>query len=178
MNDKKILKIIVALSVFVFLVILILNRKLITPPLDYPPFINQLPLLNACINTICSVLLIASYYQIKKKKVSIHKRLNLFAFVLSSVFLISYLVYHFFAPETHFGGEGLIKYVYYFILITHILLSVFVFPLIFLSFYFGLTGKIEKHRKLSKFSLPIWLYVTVTGVLVYLLISPYYLHHV
>lgn len=117
-----------------------------------------------------------------------HKRINLFAFLLSSIFLISYILFHYLAPETKYGdlnhdgtlsageiGEaGNTRYVYYVILITHIVLAAAVLPLVLLSFYRGLQLQVEKHKRLVRWSYPIWLYVTITGVVVYLMISPYY----
>jgi putative membrane protein len=175
MTDKLVFRIVTAVSVFVFLVVVILNRKLITPP-PAPDFIYKLPLLNAIINGSCSFLLILSLISIKNKNITRHKLLNFITFILSSLFLVSYILYHFFAPETHYGGEGFLKIAYYFILITHIILAAIVLPLILLSFYYGINNQIIKHRNIVRFSFPIWLYVTVTGVLVYIMISPYYIH--
>jgi putative membrane protein len=174
MNDKLAYRIVLTVSIIVFAVVVVLNRKLITPPEQYPAIINQLPLINALINGTCSVLLILSLKSIKEKKIHLHKKLNFTTFILSSLFLVSYIIYHFFAKETHYNGQGIIKFIYYFILITHILLAAIVLPMILLSFYYGINNQLDKHRKIVRFSFPIWLYVTITGVLVYLLISPYY----
>ena len=103
-----------------------------------------------------------------------HKVLNITALVLSSFFLISYLIFHSAGVETKYGGTGYIRYVYYFILITHIILAAIVLPLVLMSFYRGMKMQVEKHRKLVRWTFPIWLYVTISGVLVYLMISPYY----
>ncbi|MFD1628724.1 DUF420 domain-containing protein [Pseudopedobacter beijingensis] len=188
MNDKLIFRIVTGVSIFVFLVVVLLNRKVIPVVIETPSYIYFLPKLNAIINGTCSVLLLLSLYFIKNKNITMHKRINLFAFFLSSLFLVSYIVFHYFAPETKFGdlnGNGILepeevlaagnlRYVYYVILITHIILAAGVLPLILLSFYRGLQMNVEKHRKLVRYSFPIWLYVTVTGVVVYLMISPYY----
>ena len=176
MSDKVVFRIVAAISVFVFLVVLILNRKVLPVPFEAPSFLYQLPMLNAFLNGTCTLLLLASYYNIRRKNITIHKRLNLTTFALSSLFLVSYIVYHYFAQETHYGGEGAMKYVYYFILITHITLAAIVLPLVLISFYFGLKGDVKKHRKMTRWSFPIWLYVTTTGVIVYMMISPYYLN--
>lgn len=136
--------------------------------------VSFLPHLNGIINSAVSIVLIAAFVQIKKKKIEAHKTLMISAFVLSSVFLISYVIYHYAAPPTRFGGEGLIRYVYYFILITHIVLAAVIVPFVLLSFYFSLSGKIERHKKISRWTFPMWLYVSVTGVIAYLMISPYY----
>lgn len=173
-NDKLFFRISIAISILVFLLVLFLNRNVIPAPETFPAFIKKLPVLNAVINAICSVLLISSFMAIKRKKIALHKRLNITTFLLSSLFLISYVCFHYFIKEQTYGGEGSIRYVYYFILISHIVLSAVVLPLILLSFYYALGNNIVKHRKLVRFTFPIWLYVTISGVLVYLMISPYY----
>lgn len=161
-------------SIVVFVLVVLLNKRVLNPPAEFPDFIYRLPLLHAIINGTCAILLILSLRAIKAKNIAKHKALNLTAFGLSALFLISYVTYHFFVPETTFGGEGVIQYIYYFILITHIILAALVLPLILLSFWYALNQKIEKHRKIVRFTFPIWLYVAVTGVVVYLMISPYY----
>lgn len=188
MSDKLILRLITAVSILVFVLVLILNRKIIPVTIPTPSFIYFFPKLNAIINGTCTVLLLLSLYFIKQKNISMHKRINILTFCLSAFFLISYVVFHYFAPETKFGdidGNGLIsaqekllvgnlRYVYYVILLTHIVLAAAVLPLILLSFFRGIKMQVEKHRKLVRWSYPIWLYVTITGVVVYLMISPYY----
>ncbi len=174
MSDKFIFRFVVGISIFVFLVVVILNRKIIPVTIATPSFVYYLPALNAIINGLCSVLLLTSLYYIKQHDIATHKKLNIITFLLSSVFLVSYILFHYFVKETTYGGEGFIKYVYYTILISHIILAAIVLPLVLLSFHKGLTMQVEKHRKLVRWSFPIWLYVTVTGVIVYLMISPYY----
>ena len=188
MNDKTIFRTIMGVSVFVFVVVLILNRKIIPVTIPTPSFVYLFPKFNAVINATCTVLLLTSLYFIKRKNIAIHKRINILTFLLSSVFLIFYIVYHYFAPETMFGDSdnngilsaqetlsaGKLRYLYYVILTSHIILAALVLPLILLSFQKGLQMQVEKHRKLVRWSFPIWLYVTVTGVVVYLMISPYY----
>jgi putative membrane protein len=173
-NDKLVFRIVLGISVAVFAVVVILNRKLIPSPEVIPSFVQHLPLLNACINGTCSVLLLLSLYYIKNKNIAMHKRINLTAFALSSVFLVSYVLFHFFAEETRFPQDNPLRPVYLIILLTHIVLAAVVLPLVLLSFYYGLQNNVAVHRKLVRFSYPIWLYVTVTGVVVYLMISPYY----
>lgn len=174
MNDKFIFRSVLAISVFVFAVVVILNRKIIPVTIPTPDFVYFLPKLNAIINGTCSVLLLLSLYFIKNKNIAMHKRLNITTFLLSSLFLVSYIIFHYFVKETTFGGTGAVKTIYYFILLTHIPLAAFVLPLVLLSFNNGLKMEVEKHRKLVRWTFPIWLYVTVTGVIVYLMISPYY----
>jgi putative membrane protein len=135
-----------------------------------------LPHLNAVINSAATVALIAAIVFIKKKNIAYHGASMTVAFVLGAIFLVSYVIYHAAAESTTFGGEGIIRPIYYFILITHIILAaVALFPILF-AYYYGLTDQRDKHRKVVKFAYPIWLYVTVTGVVVYLMISPYYNH--
>lgn len=188
MNDKLIFRLITGVSIFVFVVVVILNRKIIPVTIETPEFVYFLPKLNAMINATCSVLLLVSLYFIKKGNVKVHKRINIGTFLLSALFLVSYIIFHYFAPETRFGdlnrngileseeitAAGNVRYIYYVILITHIILAAGVLPLILFSFYRGIQMQVEKHRKLVRYSYPIWLYVTVSGVVVYLMISPYY----
>ncbi|MFM1874308.1 MAG: hypothetical protein RL266_45 [Bacteroidota bacterium] len=172
MSDKRVFQIIMVLSIVVFAVVVILYSL---PKQDsIPEWATLLPMVNALINGTCSVLLVTSLMAIRKKNIQLHKRLNITTFVLSSLFLVSYIVFHSFGVETRFPVDNPIRPVYLFILLTHILLAAIVLPMVLVSFYLGLTGKVERHRKVSKFTFPVWLYVTVTGVLVYLMISPYY----
>jgi putative membrane protein len=133
-----------------------------------------LPKLNALLNATCSVLLLLSFYFIKKKQINIHKRINITAFCLSALFLISYVTYHWLANETSFPKDNPLRPIYLFILISHIFLAAIVLPLVLFSFYRGLNMQVPKHKKIVRWSFPIWLYVTVTGVIVYFMISPYY----
>ena len=187
-SDKPI-KIAIGVTTFVIVfAVVLLNRKVLPVPDSIPAVVFKLPALNAILNGSCSVLLVFSLWAIKKKNIPLHKKLNLTAFFLSSIFLISYVTAHYFIPDTKYGDidhNGLldaaetasvsgIKPLYFFILLSHIFLAVIVLPLVLLSFYYGLTDQRVKHKKLTRFSYPIWLYVTITGVVVYLMISPYY----
>jgi putative membrane protein len=116
-------------------------------------WIFSLPFYNAIINTLTALLLISGYYFVKKGKVNNHKRSMIGAFLLGTLFLIGYVIYHYNVPSTKYGGEGMIRYI-----------------------YFALFGKIEKHKKMVKYTFPIWLYVSISGVLVYAMISPFYAH--
>jgi putative membrane protein len=173
-NDKLYFRIVMALSVTVFVAVVVLNRKWLPRPDVMPSFVTVLPSLNAIINATCSVLLLVSLYFIKKKNIAAHKTTNIITFALSSVFLVSYVLYHYFANETIFPLDNPLRPVYLAILISHIVLAALVLPLVLLSFYHGLLMNVERHKKLVRFTFPIWLYVTVTGVIVYLMISPYY----
>jgi len=177
MNDKVIFRLVWAISIIVLLAVVLLQANIVNlfPNHDVlPKWVQFLPTLNASINGTCSVLLIASYYFIRKKNIRVHKILNITTLILSSLFLVSYLIFHSAGLETKYGGEGAIRYMYFFILITHIILAALVLPLILLSFYRGMKMQVEKHRKLVRWTFPIWLYVTISGVLVYLMVSPYY----
>lgn len=133
-----------------------------------------LPLLNAIMNGATFVFLLFALFAIWQKKISRHRNFIFAAFACTSVFLLSYLLYHFTTPSTKFGGEGVIKYVYYFILITHIFLAIITVPLALVSMGRGLNREIALHKKITRYTMPIWLYVSITGVIVYLMIAPYY----
>ena len=187
-NDKTVFKLVMAVSALICIVVAVLNQKLIPVPDSFPSFIYKLPLLNAFLNGSCSLLLMASLWAIKKRNFELHKKLNLTAFLLSSLFLISYVTAHYFIPDTKFGdtnhNETLevtelaavsgIRTIYLIILLSHIFLAVVVLPMILLSFYYALKDDRVKHKKITRFSYPIWLYVTITGVVVYAMIAPYY----
>ena len=136
--------------------------------------LSFLPPIYATINGITALLLIAAIVSIKNGKRRRHELLMKACMVLSAAFLVLYVLYHMTSDSTPYGGEGPIKYVYYFILITHILLSVGVVPLVLFTFSRGIRSDFVRHRKLARVTFPIWLYVAVTGVVVYLMISPYY----
>jgi putative membrane protein len=187
-NEKSVKIVIWITTIVIVLAVTILNKKILPVPDAIPSFIFKLPMLNAFLNGTCSVLLILSLLAIKKRNIPLHRKLNLTAFLLSSLFLVSYVTAHYFIPDTKYGdvdhngaldaiesaSVAGIKPVYLTILLSHIILAVIVFPMVLLSFYYGLTDQREKHKKLTRFSYPIWLYVTVTGVVVYLMIAPYY----
>lgn len=133
-----------------------------------------LPLLNAILNGIAFLLLIGALISIIKKNIIAHKRFILGAFAATFLFLISYLTYHSMAGSTTYDGEGILQYIYYFVLITHIILAMALLPLSLITLGRGLNMSVDKHKKIARWTMPIWLYVSLTGVLVYLLISPYY----
>jgi putative membrane protein len=172
-NDKQAKLLIGVFSFVVFAVIVTLGRM---PKLDVDLGfdIHIFAAVNAVINSIVAVLLIWAYLAARQKKYLLHKRVMFWAMYLSILFLVSYIAHHLLAGDTKFGGEGAIRYVYFFILITHIFLAAIILPFILFTAYRGLTGEFEKHRKLSKYTWPLWLYVAITGPVVYLMISPYY----
>lgn len=187
-NEKAVKSTIYVTTAAICAAVFVLNQKWIPHPDTFPSFIYKLPLLNACLNGTCSVLLLVSLMAIKRRNIALHKKLNVTAFVLSCLFLVSYVTAHYFIPDTRYGDldhDGImsasesaavsgIKPVYLVILLTHIFLAIAVLPLVLLSFFYGLTDQREKHRRITRFSYPIWLYVTVSGVVVYLMINPYY----
>jgi putative membrane protein len=135
-----------------------------------------LPLVNAVMNGATFIFLLLALFAIKGKNISRHRNFIFAAFMCTSVFLLSYLLYHFTTPSTKFGGGGVLKYTYYFILITHIILAIVTVPLALISIGRGLNMEVPLHRKIARWTMPVWLYVSATGVIVYLLISPYYNH--
>jgi len=135
--------------------------------------ITSLPALNALLNSASAVLLLFGYQAILQRDFSRHMKFNLTAFVTSTFFLISYVIYHNFHGHTSFTGEGIVRPIYFFILITHIILSALVMPMILTSFYLAFSGKLRLHRKVSKITLPVWLYVSVTGVVIFFLLRVY-----
>jgi putative membrane protein len=166
-----------AISAFVLIAVVVLNKKILPVPEQIPAWVYKLPAVNAFLNGTCSLLLVFSFMMIKRKNIEAHKKINIATFVLSSLFLVCYITYHWMATETHFPAENPLRPVYLFILASHIILAAIVLPLVLLSFHKGLTMQVEKHKKLVRFTFPIWLYVTVTGVIVYMMISPYYPFH-
>lgn len=150
--------------------------------------VSYLPHLNAALNTCTALSLIAGFICIKKRLITYHRTAMMTAFVLSSLFLVFYVIYHYQGTHTLFGdfnhdgkvdvGESLrvtpLKYAYYFLLLTHIVLAAIVVPFVLFAIYFAVSNQIVKHKKIVKYTFPIWLYVAVTGVIVYLMISPYY----
>jgi putative membrane protein len=149
---------------------------------------HSLPLFHAILNSSTAILLLASLYFIKNGQVAAHRRANWSAVTLSAVFLISYVIYHATNPSTRFGDlnhdgllsdaekqqAGTLRYVYYFILSSHILLSGIIIPFVLFTMQRAYQEKFDKHRKLAKITWPLWLYVAITGVVVYVMISPYY----
>ena len=133
-----------------------------------------LPPIYATINGITAVLLISAVIAIKNRKRQLHERLMTSSIACSVVFLVMYVAYHMTAEATKFGGEGVIRFVYFFLLITHIILSISIIPLVLFTYVRALSEQFDKHKKLAKITFPLWLYVAVTGVIVYLMIAPYY----
>ncbi|MCJ8165276.1 DUF420 domain-containing protein [Pontibacter sp. E15-1] len=171
-SDRKFLTLIAVLSVAIPVVVaaLFFMPKAGNGAVD----VSFLPAFHAILNSMTAVALVVGYVNIKRQNIRNHRTAMLVAFGLSSIFLVSYVTYHFLGVRTIYGGEGALKFIYYFILLTHIVLAVVIVPLVLLSVYFGISNQLARHRRISRWTFPIWLYVAVTGVLVYLMISPYY----
>ena len=171
-NDKKAKLFIYTVSFVVFAAVVILSKYKLEADLGFD--VHVFAKANAIINSIVALLLLAGLVTAKQGKYELHKKIMISAILLSVLFLISYIAHHLLAGETKFGDTGTIKTIYYFILITHIPLAATILPFILFTAYRALTGEYDKHKKLVRITWPIWFYVAVTGVLVYLLISPYY----
>lgn len=172
-KQKVLTKIIVGVSIVIPVVVAILLFTA-APEVETNIDLKLLPKFHAILNSLTALSLILGFVFIKQGNIVAHKTVNLFALLFSVLFLVSYVVYHSLAESTSFGGEGAIRYVYYFILISHIILAAVIVPLVLFTFLRALTSQFEKHKKIARWTLPIWLYVAITGVVVYLMISPYY----
>lgn len=170
LNEKKYNKLIVVLSVLIPVVVAVLFGVKIpnVEPLSF------LPPIYATINGLTAVLLVVAFVAIKNRKIILHENLMKTAIGCSVAFLVMYVAYHMTSDSTKFGGEGAIKYIYYFVLITHILLSIIIIPFVLITYVRAITNNIEKHKKIAKITFPLWLYVAISGVIVYIMISPYY----
>lgn len=171
-NDARARNFIIAVSLIIFIAITLLSRIKLEVELGFDE--HLFAKINATINSIVSVLLVAGLIAVKNKKFVLHKQIMLSAMGLSCLFLLSYICHHLFTGETKFGGVGSIRTVYFFILGTHIVLAGIILPFILFTAYRALIGEWPKHKKLAKITWPIWFYVAVTGVVVYFMISPYY----
>jgi len=186
-NDKKAHILIWIFSAIVFLAVTILDKITLDVNLGFNPHIFAM--LSAGVNSIVSVLLVVGLLFVKQKKYQLHKNTMMFTMALSVLFLVFYIAHHLFTGETKYGDinhdgllsddeislAGKMRYVYYVIISTHVTLAGIVMPFVLYSAYRGLTGEFSLHKKLVRYTFPIWLYVAVTGVIVYLMISPYYM---
>jgi putative membrane protein len=163
-----------SIAVPVLVSLLYMLPKIEVGPSGIRSFLNSLPLLNACLNGSCFIILILALIAIKNKNIALHRKLMTLCLGLSVLFLISYVSYHATTTHTVFPNDNPMKPIYKFILNTHIILSAVVVPLVLITFTRALAEKFDKHKKLARITLPVWLYVTLTGVIVYLMISPYY----
>lgn len=185
-NDKKAKRFIWIFSIILFIAISVLDR--ITLPIQLNFDAHIFALLSAMVNSIVTILLLLALWQIKQKNIPKHRIIMLFAMGMSVLFLVFYIAHHLFTGETKYGDlnhdgilsldektiAGNLRYIYYFIIGTHILLAGAVMPFVLFSAYRALVGEYDKHKKLVRFTYPIWLYVAITGVIVYIMISPFY----
>lgn len=185
-NDRKASVLIITFSLIVFAAVTALTRVKLDVNLGFDE--HWFARINAMINSVVSVLLIVAMIAVKSRKYQAHKKIMLIAMILSILFLVSYICHHLFAGETRFGDlnhdglvdelekaqAGFLRYVYFFILITHIPLAGIILPFILFTAYRSLIGEYERHKKLGRITWPVWLYVAITGVIVYFMISPYY----
>jgi len=138
------------------------------------PRLGFLPPIYATINGFTAVFLVLAVRAAKQKKLTLHKRLIQTCICFSVAFLVMYIAYHITSDSTPYGGEGFIRNIYYFVLISHILLSILVIPVVLVTYVRGLTMQVERHKKIARIAFPLWLYVAVSGVVVYWMIAPYY----
>jgi putative membrane protein len=171
-NDRRAKILIILASVIIFGAIVLLGR--VEVPVGGAFDVHVFAKVNAVINSIVSVLLVGGLITVRQRKYVLHKKIMLAAIVLSVLFLVSYICHHLFAGDTKFGGVGSIRYFYFFILITHIFLAAIILPFILFTAYRAMISEFPQHKRIARLTWPIWLYVSVTGVLVYLMISPYY----
>lgn len=134
-------------------------------------FVSYLPAVNALFNFASAVCLVCGFMAIRKQQITTHIRFMVSAFIFSSLFLVTYIIYHSIHGDSHFMGEGLIRIVYFIILISHIILSIVILPFILLTLFMAVTKKFRLHKAIAKFTLPFWLYVSVTGVIIFLMLK-------
>lgn len=172
MDTKRAIAIIISVSVaaLLFLFWLIYFKDPATSEMSW---IKNLSIMNAAFNALSTMFLLLGFREIKRRNFARHMNYMISAFITSSLFLVSYIVYHHFAGDTPFEGKGFIRPIYFFILISHIVLSAFVVPLVLTSFFFAFSGKFDKHKKIARWTFPIWLYVSVTGVLIFILLKSF-----
>jgi putative membrane protein len=171
-NDKLANILIIVFSIIVFVAVVFLSR--IKLEVELPFDVHVFAKINAIINSAVSFLLLVGLLAVKRGNYALHKKVMMSAMVLSLLFLVSYICHHLLSESTSFGGDGAIKMIYYVILISHIILAAVILPFILYTSYRALVAEWPAHRKLAKITWPIWFYVSVTGVIVYLMISPYY----
>ncbi|HVD99387.1 MAG TPA: DUF420 domain-containing protein [Cytophagaceae bacterium] len=171
-NQKKYDGLIKVLAIAIPLVVALLFG--IRTKIDLGMWTKMLPHLNALLNSLTALSLAIGFFFIKNKNTAMHRRSMLLAFGMGSIFLVSYVLYHLTNASTSYEGTGFLKILYYTLLISHVLLAAVVVPFVLYAVYYGISNQLEKHKKVVKWTLPIWMYVSVSGVIVYLMISPYY----
>ena len=160
----------VSLAVLAYLFWLLYGREGAGEP---PSWTGSLPAVNAALNATSAVLLVSGFLAIRRRRRELHLRLMLGALFIASLFLLSYVTYHHYHGDTRFTGQGLVRSVYFFVLVTHVLGSMAVLPMVLTTVFFSLTGRFDRHRRLARFTFPLWLYVSVTGVLVFFLLRAF-----
>lgn len=174
-RGRNYLPLVVGLSVLLNVVIIVLfflpGRE---TSLGSEVDLTILPRLNAIYNTFTFLFLLGAYYKIRRKDIQGHRRFIYAAFVTTAFFLVTYVAYHYLAESTPYGGEGVLRAIYFFFLLTHVLLAIAIVPLALYAFFTGLDLAVAKHRRIARWAMPLWLYVAFSGVVVYLMISPYY----
>lgn len=168
--EKRLNRLAYVVSAIVLLLVILMRRVKIQTDIDF----SFLPPIHASLNALCAVILLVAFYFIKNKQVEYHRRAIYAAMLCSALFLISYVLYHFTTPETRYGGVGVIRAVYFFILITHVVLAAVILPFILLTFTRAYTHQFERHKKMARWVFPLWLYVAVSGPVCYLMLRPYY----
>ena len=167
---KKLNTLAIIVSIVVILLVVFMRQIHFDTGIDF----SFLPPFHATVNGLAAVALMFSFYFIKQKNIKAHQTANFIALGLSVLFLLSYVVYHTTTEASRYGGEGTMRYIYFFFLITHVILAAVILPFILFTFIRAYTGQIEKHRKMAKWVYPLWLYVALTGPICYLMLAPYY----
>lgn len=168
--EKKLNRWAYAVSAVVLLLVGLMRRVKIDLGIDF----SFLPPFHASLNTICAFLLLLALWYIKNGQVEMHRKTIYSAMACSALFLLSYVLYHFTTPETRYGGEGIMRTVYFFILITHVVLAAVILPFVLFTFTRAYTGQFDRHKKMARWVFPLWLYVAITGPICYLMLKPYY----
>ncbi len=176
-NDRRANVLIILFSVVVFLVVSALhplNKVLGINPAALGFNVHIFAATNAVINSLVTILLLTAFYLARQRKYAQHRATMYAAMLLSILFLVSYITHHILSGDTHYGGTGAVRSIYFALLYSHILLAAVILPFILFTAYRGMTGEYAKHRKLARWTFPLWLYVSITGPVIYLMISPYY----
>lgn len=167
---KKLNKIAYVISIVVLLFVLMMRRIKIETDIDF----SFLPAFHSSLNALTAILLIIAFVLIRQKKITAHKNIMFAAMITSSLFLLSYVTYHITTPETLYCGVGSIRIVYFILLISHVILAAVIFPFILFTLIRGYTMQVEKHKKMAKWVFPLWLYVAITGPILFLMLQPCY----
>jgi putative membrane protein len=168
--EKKLNRWAYVVSAVVLLLVGLMRRVKIDLGVDF----SFLPPIHASLNALSAVILIVALWHIKNGRIEQHRKSIYAAMVCSALFLVSYVLYHFTTPETRYGGEGIMRTMYFILLITHVVLAAVILPFIFLTFTRAYTHQIERHKKMARWVFPLWLYVAITGPICYLMLKPYY----